>query len=242
MKKFLLPFLLCSGLALNVLPLGAQTSSTPKPSLPDQKPLDEQLMATLTWDHCDTAKARALIRQGASPNAANWDGNSLTALMVATRNGCADIVELLLDKGANVNAKALQTSGVEGHVLSGITALSLAPRSGDIAIVKMLVRHGADIHSRDSMGRTALAYATTNEIAQFFLDHGLDINARDKDGYTLLISSGEPFHRPSIAFLLEHGADPNAKAKDGTTALKLAQGRFGHPEDVELLKKAGAKE
>jgi len=87
-----------------------------------------------------------------------------------------------------------------------------------------------------------LAYATTNEIAQFFLDQGLDINARDEDGYTLLIRSGEPFDRPSIAFLLEHGADPNAKAKDGTTALKLAQGHFGHPEDVELLKKAGAKE
>ena len=162
--------------------------------------------------------------------------------MVATQEGCADIVELLLNDGANVNARALQTSGVEGHVLSGITALSLAPRSGDIAIVKMLVKRGADIRSRDSMGRTALAYATTNEIAQFFLDQGLDINARDEDGYTLLIRSGEPFDRPSIAFLLEHGADPNAKAKDGTTALKLAQGHFGHPEDVELLKKAGAKE
>jgi ankyrin repeat protein len=106
----------------------------------------------------------------------------------------------------------------------------------------MLVEHGADVHAVDGRGATVLAYATTNEIAQFFLDRGLDINARDQDGYTLLIRSGEPFHRPSIAFLLEHGADPNAKAKDGTTALKLAQGRFGHPDDVELLKKAGAKE
>lgn len=199
-------------------------------------------MTTLTWDHDDIAKVRELLRQGASSNASNWDGNSLTALMVAALNGDADIVELLLNKGANVNAKAIETSGVEGHVLSGITALSLAPRSGNLSIVEMLVNHGADIHAKDSYGRTALAFATTNEIAQFFLDRGLDINARDKDGYTLLIRSGEPFHRPSIAFLLEHGADPNAKANDGTTALKLAEGRFGHPGDVELLKKAGEKE
>jgi ankyrin repeat protein len=240
MRRPLLRFRLCFVLVSYALPMMSQTPALP-PTGP-QAELDAKLMATLTWDHCDIAKVRALLQQGANSNAANWDGDSLTALMVATQNGCVDIVELLLKKGAKVNATAGIVSGAEAHVLTGITALSLAPRSGNLSIVKMLVERGADIHAQDSAGRTALAFATTNEIAQFFLDHGLDINARDKDGYTLLIRSGIPFHRPSIAFLLEHGADPNAKATDGTTALKLAQGRFGHPDDVELLKKAGAKE
>lgn len=242
MKKLCIFILFCFGFVSGSLPLAAQTSATPNFNSHGHQTLDEQLMTTLTWGHDDIAKVRELLRQGASPNASNWDGNSRTALMVAAQNGDGDIVELLLNDGANVNAKAEATSGVEGHVLSGITALSLAPRSGNLSIVEMLVKHGADIHPKDSYGRTALAFATTNEIAQFFLDRGLDINARDRDGYTLLIRSGEPFHRPSIAFLLEHGADPNAKANDGTTALKLAEGQFGHPEDVELLKKAGAKE
>ncbi len=85
--------------------------------------------------------------------------------------------------------------------------------------------------------------ASSNEIAQLFLDHGLNINAKDNYGYTLLILSAEfeGVHRPSVAFLLAHGANPNAKADDGTTALKVAT-KAGHPDDVALLQKAGAKQ
>ncbi len=206
-------------------------------------------MATLTWSErgpCDVVAVNGLLKKGASPNAKNSDGNSLTALMVAAQNGCADIAKLLLDQGADVNAKAEHVSGVEAHVLTGITALSVACHSRDLAIVKMLVERGADIHALDSKHRTVLAFATTNEIAQFFLDHGLDINERDDDGYTLLIrSAGSPRFRPTVAFLLQHGADPHAKTKGGETALKVAEGLVAglrRPDDVDLLKKASAKE
>jgi len=198
-------------------------------------------MSTLTLGHDDIAEVRALLRQGASPNSKNSDGNTLTALMVAAQKGNADIVKLLLDEGTEVNAKADVVIGAEAFVATGITALSQAAHSANLPIVKMLLEHGADIHALDGRGATVLSFATTNEIAQYFLDRGLDINARDKDGYTLLIHSAEGIRRPSIAYLLEHGADPNAKTADGTTALKLAQG-IRHPGDVELLKKAGAKE
>jgi len=229
------------GLVLMASPLTGQTSSNPKPRSATQRELNEKLMSTLTWDHDNVGEARALLRRGASPNSRNWDGDTLTALMVAAMNGDEEIVKLLLENGAKINVKAAHISGVEAHVLSGITALSLAASSGNLSIVKMLVEHGADIHALNSRGATVMAYATTNEVVQYFLDRGLDINARDKEGYTLLIKAAEGFNRPSIAFLLEHGADPNAKTTDGTTALKLAF-RINHPADVELLKKAGAKE
>ncbi|HXN49611.1 MAG TPA: ankyrin repeat domain-containing protein [Bryobacteraceae bacterium] len=198
-------------------------------------------MATLGRGDADIAEVRSLLRQGASPNARNWDGNTLTALMIAVQEGWVDIVKLLLDKGAKVNVKAAYVSGVEAHVLDGITALAVAASSGNLSIVKMLVERGADIHALDSYGKAVLAYAASNEVAQFFLDRGLDINARDKEGSTLLIRSAEGYQRPSIAFLLKHGADPNARTTDGTTALKLAQS-VGHTLDVELLKEAGARE
>lgn len=244
MKRWLVRFLLCLGLVSAARPLPGQTPTSPKLSSTTQKELDEKLMATLTWGKWgqgDIGEVRALLRQGASPNSSNSDGNTLTALMVAAQQGYADIVKLLLDHGAKVNVKAEIVIGVGADVATGITALSQAAASGNLSIVKMLVEHGAEIHALTGHGDTLLAFATTNEIAQYFLDRGLDINARDKDGYTLLILSAEGFHRPSVAFLLEHGADPNAKTTDGTTALKLAEG-IRHPDDVELLKKAGAKE
>jgi ankyrin repeat protein len=86
---------------------------------------------------------------------------------------------LLLDEGARVNEKAEWDIGARADVATGITALSQAAHSENLSIVKMLMEHGADIHALDGRGATVLAYATTNEIAQCFLDHGLDINARD---------------------------------------------------------------
>jgi ankyrin repeat protein len=246
MKRYLTCLLLCVVVISTGFPAQRQTPDQPKLSESQQKPIDEKLMRTLWFvprGHCDLKAVQSLLQQGASPNATNWDGNTLTALMVAAQNGCSDIVKLLLDAGAKVNAKAAFVSGAEANVLDGITALSLAASSENATVVRMLLEHGADVHAQSSNGATVMLSASTNEIVQIFLDRGLDINTKDKRGYTLLIRSAEwgGVHRPSIAFLLEHGADPNVKADDGTTALKLAKG-IKHPDDVELLEKAGAKE
>jgi uncharacterized protein len=246
MTKYLTCLLLCVAILSTWLPVQSQAPDQPKLSESHQKPLDQNLMWTLWFGprgHCDLTAVRSLLQQGASPNARNWDGNTLTALMVAAQNGCSDIVKRLLDAGAEVNAKADFASGIKANVLKGITALSSAAASGNANVVRILLEHGADVHAQTDNGATVMLSASTDEVVQIFLDHGLDINAQDKRGYTLLIRSAEwgGVHRPSIAFLLEHGADPNAKTEDGTTALKLAKG-IGHPDDVELLEKAGAKE
>ena len=238
MQRYLFYILLM--LAVSVL---TRVPAHPAQSADRRKQPDEKLLAVLSGRRglCDVAQVRNLVQQGASPNARNWDGNTLTALMLAAQNRCVDIVRLLLDAGADVNAGASLVIGAQGNVASGISPLSQAAASEDVSIVKLMIERGADIHALTGNGATVMAFATTNEIVQEFLDRGLDINARDKDGYTLLIRSAEGFHRPTVAFLLGHGADANAKAKDGTTALKLAQ-RIGHLEDVALLRKAGAKE
>jgi uncharacterized protein len=244
--KTCLTFLFLSVGLLQIGPAARSNSAQTKPSAPEQAALNEKLMSTLTFvprGQCDLQAVQSLLQQGASPNSRNSDGNTLTALMVAAQNGCADIVKLLLDGGADVNAKASFVSGAGAHVLNGITALFSGASSENLAVVRMLLEHGADLHAQTSDGSTVMLRASTNEIVQTFLDRGLDINARDKHGYTLLIRSADSGgrHRPSVAFLLAHGADPNAKSDDGTTALKLAN-EIKHPADVDLLVKAGAKE
>jgi uncharacterized protein len=218
--------------------------------------LNDKLMVTLKGCRGEPGleTVRDLLRQGANANAANTGSNSLTALMVASSRGYPDLVKLLLDSGADVNAKGkVLIQGAGGFVLDGITPLWAAAFSGDVQVVRMLIDHGADLTALDSRGASVMFWARSNDVVQTFLDHGLDINARDMDGNTLLtvsvlayadakpnaFSARVPTSRmPDVGFLLLHGADPNVRNRDGLTPLRAAQGRAL----IALLNKAGAKE
>jgi hypothetical protein len=71
--------------------------------------------------------------------------------MIATSEGDTDIVELLLDRGADIN---LQNE-------KGFTALMHALINGDTEIVKLLIDRGADIDLQNMYGETALDIAIT---------------------------------------------------------------------------------
>ena len=70
------------------------------------------------------------------------------ALIEASVNGHANIVSLLLDSGADVNAN-----------INGTTALMWASINGCEANVKLLLDRGADVNAIDEEGKTALMYA-----------------------------------------------------------------------------------
>jgi ankyrin repeat protein len=63
------------------------------------------------------------------------------------------IVELLLERGANTNAKDE----------NGSTALHEAALSGHVAVVLLLLEKGADIDTRNGRGETALHEAAWKE-------------------------------------------------------------------------------
>src|SRR3989338_6600442 len=96
--------------------------------------------AALNEQH-KTSKATALIY---SVNRA-FDENSKRASTETTKN-YVDITSLLLNNGADVNAKTKD----------GQSALMISAIRNNASIAKALVEKGAEVNSRDSDGRTAL--------------------------------------------------------------------------------------
>jgi predicted LPLAT superfamily acyltransferase len=163
------------------------------------------------------------------------DENGWTSLMGAASSGLAETVEVvrvMLDHGADVNAKSKNDH----------TALMMAATGGKTNIVKVLLVAGADVNARDKRGSTALmaaaslGYASTVEA---LLTAGADVNAQDQVGETALMKAAGGVRVPIVQILLASGADVNAKSKNGSTALTLAK-RKGSAEVVKILKNAGA--
>jgi hypothetical protein len=83
-----------------------------------------------------------LIQEGANLETRGYFDT--TMLMMASKRGKADLVNKLLEKGANINAIARQQ-----------TALMWAIMSDQISIARLLLDKGANIHLRNGKGQTA---------------------------------------------------------------------------------------
>ncbi|KAF3330517.1 E3 ubiquitin-protein ligase XB3-like protein [Carex littledalei] len=113
------------------------------------------------YGHTDCLKAILLAAQS-SPVAQSWgfarfvnlkDDNGATSLHLASRQGRANSVHILLDNGAIVSSPTV-TYGFPGS-----TPLHLAARGGWVDCVRELLAWGADRLQRDSAGRIPYAIA-----------------------------------------------------------------------------------
>ncbi|KAK2747100.1 hypothetical protein FQN57_002355 [Myotisia sp. PD_48] len=177
-----------------------------------------------------------------------------TALQVAVHVGDIDIVQALLDHGADANALA---SKRHGH-----TALQGAVSTGNFDILQLLLKNGADINAPPSpeSGRTALQQAAIDgnvRITQCLLKLGADVNAPParEGGVTALQGAAITGNLKIVTMLLLEGADVNgARAEiSGRTAIEGAaeHGRLdilhillnSHPDTEALeLEKISAAE
>jgi ankyrin repeat protein len=96
----------------------------------------------------DTSAVQTLLTLGADAN--STDESGYTALMYASADGYIEIVQALLNKGANVNVTETDRGYAEGtangiviHQGDTNTALSLASANGHHEIVEMLLKAGA---------------------------------------------------------------------------------------------------
>ena len=149
----------------------------------------------------------------------------------AAQAGDLNRVQTLLDSGADLNAKDETTR----------TSLMYATIKNHRDVVQLLLDRGADVNMRNDLGETALTLAAQQghpEIAQVLIRKGANVNVQDNSGLAPVVHAAQSNHLATLKVLLDEGR-ADVSGDQGQRALRAAQ---EHPDLIELLKKAGAKE
>jgi ankyrin repeat protein len=152
------------------------------------------------------------------------------AMIVAVQKENREIVDALLDAGANINERTRWWAGSFGvldcagpklaeYLISRGAAIDIhaAARLGMIDRVREFLARDPDlVHARGGDGQLPLHFAATVEIAALLLDHGADIDARDIDHESTaaqyMASSRQhlewktPYRHDIVKFLISRGA------------------------------------
>ena len=166
-----------------------------------------------------------------------------TPLHFACFRGKPEIARLLLDHGAQVNARNYQGE-IPLHLVSRGEYNS--PDDG-IRIAELLLERGTDMNDQDVFEWTPLHSASNNgrhEIIQFLLCHGAKVNLENCLGETLLhlIQQGRSDSQDGVSvvqLLLDGGLDVNARDKRNWTPLHAAS-YYGRLKIVQALLDRGA--
>ena len=119
-----------------------------------------------------------LLKHGANPD--KKKNIVLTPLGWAAHRGNIDIVKLLLDHGANINASEKKER---------TTALIEAIEQKHFGVAKYLIDKGADINLEDKYGKTALGHAAIHkneELVKILVVRGADVNHKSKGEQCIL--------------------------------------------------------
>jgi ankyrin repeat protein len=155
----------------------------------------------------DTASCKLLIEKGAVAKAKDLRG--FTALINAAGYGNTQLVKLLLDHGADVNAQsepslAKVKNGDLG--IGSLTPLLLEVNARSAETVRLLLNAGADVNVRDVRGMTPLMLAVATDhpddkIVRILLAKSPAMDARSKVGETAL-DWAIKFRNPTILPLI----------------------------------------
>ena len=159
-------------------------------------------------------------------------------LQMAIKCGYTDLIQELLDTGADVNIPATRNFGR--------TALQGALTRGCTDIVTLLLSYGADVNAPAGYcgGITALQGAALNgnlKIVFILLKAGAEINAAPavEDGRTALQAAAEHGHLDIVSLLLENDHDTGGMELRCQSAALFAE-REGHKVIARILREHNA--
>jgi ankyrin repeat protein len=132
----------------------------------------------------------------------------------AIRANDLTVLDTLVKEGGGVNMRDAE----------GVTPLMYAAAVGSIDAMNRLLAAGADVNARNTLGSSALTWATKDLAkVRLLLDHGADVNVTSIPGRTPLLVA--TMHNPSadvVKLLIARGADALAADKLHATALHTA--------------------
>ena len=197
---------------------------------------------------CSTEVLHAIISHGGYVNATNK--NNRTALLIACTKGHKDVINMLLNAGADPNItddmgatcihravfKGCSKDVVETIVDHGadvnaadkkkVTPLMLACEKGNKDATSVLLDVGADPNLADGRGATCIHRAVlescSKDLLETIVNHGADVNATNKKKVTALMLACETGNKDAVNVLLDAGADPNVTDGNGATCIHHA--------------------
>ncbi len=198
------------------------------------------LALPLTGPAGDTTEVFRAIRNGdidrlkdqlteESANAPNVRG--ATPLMYAAAFGNVQTMKLLIEKGADVNAR------------NAVNATALLWCARDPEKARILIERGADVNAQSKQGATPLIVAALRPgnaaIVALLLEKGADPNLKGSRGITALHTAARSGDHETIRLLLAKGADVRAADFLSRTPL-FAASAAGRSEAIQVLIQAGA--
>ncbi len=168
--------------------------------------LGVELLKVLSNNVVDQTKAKKLILEGADlsliHNKTTLPNQGSTALIYASKKGLRELVDLMIQNGANVNKK---------NQKNNLSPLQYALTYARSSVAELLIKSGADVTVTDVQGNTLLSIAILSNntyIAKLLIEHGADVNAPSGTNKTPVLDTAiSHLDKERVEFLLKNGAD-----------------------------------
>ncbi|XP_072559799.1 fibronectin type 3 and ankyrin repeat domains protein 1 isoform X1 [Paramormyrops kingsleyae] len=179
------------------------------------------------------------------------DRMGFTPVMVAAQKGYFSLVQILVQRGADVMRKSsdrkdsLTLACFSGHLEvvkylrgcgapwtsregGGLTALQAALHGGHLPVIAYMIQDGCEVDGRDGVsGWTPLmevsAVSGNVAVAALLINAGASVNAADRKGKTPLMVAVLNDHQDLVSLLLRNGADLSVKNEFGSSAAEMAR-------------------
>jgi ankyrin repeat protein len=200
---------------------------------------DEVISASLHWAVVgnQVSMAKYLLDEGAKIEGTDQDGH-YSPLMETMM---LEMVELLVSRGANVNAVSSFNYTPLLKAVSNFTKPDLKEKD-NVKIINLILDKGAKLDTPDGNGTTPLMWAVQKITpTKILIDKGANVNLQNKNGETALMLAVKggflkkvlfmpvigPF-KDAAKLLIAKGADVNLQETNGKTALMHAAGALNN--------------